>query len=224
MATVQTVLGPVNTDDLGPTLVHEHVRISYPGEQLDPAYSADRTGCVDTAVERMAGLAEHGVRTFVDPCPIDLGRDPDLLADVARQSGMQIVCSTGFYLQHIGIPYYWRARSAEDVAEFYLHEINKGIGETGITVISHCENSNGGDVQQDILAEHGADLSRALIGHQGQSTDMDYIRGIADGGHLSATTVAASRSWRPTTSEPTRSWRWCFASPLWRCGLHTTLA
>ena len=215
MATVQTVLGPIDTDDLGPTLVHEHVRISYPGDQLDPGYSWDRGACIATSIERMAGLAEHGVRTFVDPCPIDLGRDPELLAEVARQSGMQIVCSTGFYLEHIGIPYYWRVRSAEEVAEFYLHEINKGIGETGIkpgcikiasgdppgehdrksiaaaamaaaesglALISHCENSVGGDVQQEILAENGADHSRAHIGHQGQSTDMDYIRGIADRG------------------------------------------
>jgi phosphotriesterase-related protein len=215
MTTVQTVLGPVDAADLGPTLVHEHVRISYPGDALDPAYSWDRSACIDTGVERMAGLAEHGVRTFVDPCPIDLGRDPELMAEVARQSGMQIVCSTGFYLEHIGIPYYWRVRSAEEVAEFYLHEIEHGIGDTGIkpgcikiasgdppgdhdrkivaaaamaaaasglTVISHCENSNGGDVQQEILATHGANLSRSLIGHQGQSTDMDYIRGIAERG------------------------------------------
>src|SRR3954454_17715981 len=215
MATVQTVLGPIDSSELGPTLVHEHVRICYPGDSLDPAYSFDREACIATAVERMAGLAEHGVRTFVDPCPIDLGRDPELLAEVARQSRMQIVCSTGFYLEHIGIPYYWRVRSAQEIAEFYLHEINNGIGETGIkpgcikiasgdppgehdrkviaaagiaaaesglTVISHCENSVGGDVQQEILGEHGADLSRALIGHQGQSTDMDYIRGIAERG------------------------------------------
>src|SRR3954453_14893912 len=132
MATVQTVLGPIDSSELGPTLVHEHVRICYPGDSLDPAYSFDREACIATAVERMAGLAHHGVRTFVDPCPIDLGRDPELLAEVARQSRMQIVCSTGFYLEHIGIPYYWRVRSPEEVAEFYLHEINDGIGETGI--------------------------------------------------------------------------------------------
>src|SRR3954447_15476419 len=195
MATVQTVLGPVDTNQLGPTLVHEHVRVSYPGEQLDPASSADRKACVDTAVERMHGLAEQGVKTFVDPCPIDLGRDPELLADVARQSGMQIVCSTGFYLEHIGIPYYWRVRSVQEIAEFYLHEIENGIGETGITpgcikiasgdppgeyapkviagaaiaaketgltIISHCKNSEGGDVQQQILAEHGVELGRVL--------------------------------------------------------------
>ena len=58
------------------------------------------------------------MRTFVDPCPIDLGRDPELMAEVAERSGMQIVCTTGFYHQEIGIPYYWRVRSVEEVAEF----------------------------------------------------------------------------------------------------------
>ena len=215
MATVQTVLGPVDTEELGPTLVHEHVRISYPGDQLDPGYSWDRGACVATAVERMAGLAEHGVRTFVDPCPIDLCRDPELMAEVAERSGMQIVCTTGFYHQEIGIPYYWRVRSVDEVAEFYLHEISNGIGSTGIrpgaikiastdppgehdrrviaaaaiaaaesgfTIISHCENSVGGDVQQDILAEHGVDLSRCLIGHQGQAPDSAGHVAIAERG------------------------------------------
>src|SRR5207237_9964690 len=127
----QPVPGPIDTDDLGPTLVHEHVRISYPGDQLDPGYSWDRGACIATGVERMAGLAEHGVRTFVDPCPIDLGRDPELLAEVARQSGMQIVCSTGFYLEHIGIPYYWRVRSQEDSEAVYRDHDGKGIVGSG---------------------------------------------------------------------------------------------
>ena len=211
MTTVQTVLGPVDAEQLGPTLVHEHVKISYPGDSLDPAYDWSRPSCIDRAVERMQGLAEHGVRTFVDPCPIDLGRDPELLAEVARRSGMQIVCTTGFYHEHIGIPYYWRSRSAEEIAEFYLHEIRHGIGTTGIrpgaikiasfdppgqhdrtviaaaamaaaesglTVISHCENSVGGDVQQEVLAAHGVDLSRCLIGHQDQAGSADQLAEI----------------------------------------------
>jgi len=215
MATVHTVTGPVDATDLGPTLVHEHIRIAYPGDELDPTGQWDRAACVDTAVERMAGLAEHGVRTFVDPCPIDLGRDPELMAEVAERSGMQIVCTTGFYHQEIGIPYYWRVRSAEEVAEFYLHEITNGIGSTGIrpgaikiasadppgehdrkviaaaamaaaesglTIISHCENSVGGDMQQDILAEHGVDLSRCLIGHQGQAPGSAGHVAIAERG------------------------------------------
>jgi phosphotriesterase-related protein len=215
MARVETVTGPIDTDDLGPTLVHEHIRISYPGDELDPTGRWDRAACIETAVDRMAGLTEHGVRTFVDPCPIDLGRDPELMAEVAERSGMQVVCTTGFYHEHVGIPYYWRVRSAEEVAELYLREINEGIGSTGIkpgaikiasndppgehdrkviagaamaaaesgvTIISHCENSMGGDVQQDILTEHGVDLGRCLIGHQGQAPSTEHLVAIAERG------------------------------------------
>jgi phosphotriesterase-related protein len=82
----------------------------------------------------MEELADHGVRTFVDPCPIELGRDPELLAEISQRSGMQIVCATGFYHEHgaAGIPYYWRQRWPEEIAELYLHEIEHGIGSTGI--------------------------------------------------------------------------------------------
>jgi phosphotriesterase-related protein len=132
MTTVQTVLGPVDVGDLGVTLVHEHVAISYPGDDLDPSYSYTKEACLDVAVERMRRLQEHDVRTFVDPCPIDLGRDPVLLAEVAKRSGMNIVCSTGFYHEHIGIPYYWRVRSVDEIAAFYLHEVENGIGSSGV--------------------------------------------------------------------------------------------
>src|SRR5437899_8167121 len=133
MGTVQTVLGLVDANHLGPTLVHEHVLISYPGDTLDPTgWSWERAACIDRAVERMEQLRDHGVRTFVDPCPIDLGRYPELLAEVAQRSGMQIVCATGFYHEEIGIPWYWRVRTSEEIAELYMHEIEHGIGATGI--------------------------------------------------------------------------------------------
>lgn len=212
MATVQTVTGPIGASQLGVTLVHEHIKISYPGDHLDPKYAFDRQACIDTALERMAGLQEHGVTTWVDPCPIDLGRDPELMAEVSAQSGMQVVCATGFYNEHMGIPWYWRVRSAEEVAEFYMHEVENGIGETGIrpgiikiassnppgehdrkviagaaiaaresglTVVSHCERAQGGALQQDILAEHGVDLSRCLIGHQGEAPGPEQHASIA---------------------------------------------
>ncbi|MGZ4127889.1 MAG: phosphotriesterase family protein [Actinomycetota bacterium] len=132
MATVQTVLGPIDTAQLGPTLMHEHILFSYPGDELDPTDTWDRAECIAVAVERMQQLLEHGIRTFVDPCAIEVGRDPELMADVAERSGMQVVCATGFYKEEVGLPYYWRVRTAEEIAELYLREIEKGIRGTGI--------------------------------------------------------------------------------------------
>ncbi len=54
--------------------------------------------------------------------------------------------------------------------------------ETGLPVITHCENSVGGDVQQDGLAAVGADLTRCVIGHQGQATSSEQHVAIAERG------------------------------------------
>jgi len=36
-----------------------------------------------------------GLRTFLDPCPNDLGRDVELMAEVAQATGVNIICATG---------------------------------------------------------------------------------------------------------------------------------
>jgi phosphotriesterase-related protein len=132
MSTVQTVLGPMPLAQLGRTLVHEHLYIAFDGAALDPTAPFDRTAFVAEAVRRLKELVALGVKTFVDPCPIDLGRDATLLREVSEKSGMQIVCTTGFYNEHSGLPAYWRARTAEEIAALYIHEIEHGIGDTGI--------------------------------------------------------------------------------------------
>src|ERR1700730_17378812 len=134
MGTVMTVTGPVDGERLGRTLVHEHLVISYPGEEFERTRRWTRPEIVARAVDRMAELLDAGFRTFVDPCPIELGRDPELYAEIAQRTGMQIVCTTGFYTEHLGsgLPFYWRARDPEEIAEFYLSELVDGIGGTGI--------------------------------------------------------------------------------------------
>jgi len=134
VANVQTVTGPIDAAKLGRTLVHEHIRISWAGEELDRAYAWDRADTVARAVDKMGELLDAGFSTFVDPCPIELGRDPELYAEIAQRSGMQIVCTTGFYTEHggAGIPYYWRGRDPEEIAEHYVGELSEGIADTGI--------------------------------------------------------------------------------------------
>ncbi|MEO3787538.1 hypothetical protein ABGB12_29785 [Actinocorallia sp. B10E7] len=132
--TLMSVLGPVEESELGRVLVHEHVRVAFAGWDLDPRGTIGRDEEIATAVGRMRELQEFGVRTFVDPCPIELGRDVTLLKEVSERTGMHIVAATGFYHEEdgMGIPYYWRMRWVEEIAELYLHEIQNGIDGTGI--------------------------------------------------------------------------------------------
>ena len=101
---VQTVTGPIPVERLGRTLMHEHLFIAFAGAEFDPTAVFDRAAFIAEAVRRLVQLrTEHGVRSFVDPCPIELGRDVTVMKEISEKSGMHIICTTGFYL--IGLKY-----------------------------------------------------------------------------------------------------------------------
>jgi phosphotriesterase-related protein len=130
---VQTVTGSIGLDQLGRTLMHEHLFIAFPGAEFDPSAKFDRAGFVTEAVRRLRQLrTEHGVRSFVDPCPIELGRDAAMMREIAEKSEMNIICTTGFYFEEMGLPVYWRARTTAEIADLYIREITHGIGTTGV--------------------------------------------------------------------------------------------
>jgi len=130
---VQTVTGPIDVNAMGRTLMHEHVFVAFPGAEFDPDAPYDRHKVADEAVKRLTELRKRcKVRTFVDPCPIETGRDVDLLREVAERSSMNMICATGFYYEDMGIPPYWRKQSAADIAKLYIRELQDGIGGTGI--------------------------------------------------------------------------------------------
>jgi phosphotriesterase-related protein len=130
---VNTVTGPIGLDQIGRTLMHEHLFIAFSGAEFDPLAVFDRAAFVAEAVKRLTELRTvYGVKTFVDPCPIELGRDATLMKEIAEKSEMQVVCTTGFYFEEMGLPIYWRARTVQEIADLYIREIVHGIGNTGV--------------------------------------------------------------------------------------------
>jgi phosphotriesterase-related protein len=132
MKQVQTVLGPVSVEQLGVTLMHEHLVIGWPGWVFDPLARFDRLKVAGMLVERLRELKALGVSTFVDPCPIELGRNPELAAEVSEATGLNIICATGLFTNRLGIPIYFRQRSADEIAEIFMRELTEGIGSSGI--------------------------------------------------------------------------------------------
>jgi len=135
---INTVLGTSAPADLGVTLMHEHLMIGWPGWETDAAAPPfNRKDTVKLCVDRMLELKELGLRSFLDPCPLDLGRDVELMAEVAQQARVHIICATGLYKEDQGAtPYFkFRAQFADGVsemAEAFVKELTDGVGTTGI--------------------------------------------------------------------------------------------
>jgi phosphotriesterase-related protein len=138
MGDVQSVTGRCAPGDLGVTLMHEHLLVGWPGWEAhagdDRAARRERTG---VCVERMRELHGLGVRTLLDPCPIDLGRDVELMAEVAAASGVRIVAATGLYKEDQGASAYFKFRTQfgdtlQEMTDLFVRELSEGIGDTGI--------------------------------------------------------------------------------------------
>jgi phosphotriesterase-related protein len=117
--------------------MHEHLVLGWPGWDTDVAAPAfDRKETVKLCIDRMNELKALGLGTLVDPCPLDLGRDAELMAEVAQSTGVKIVCATGLYKEDLGATYYrFRAQFADAVSEMsevFIKELTLGIGSAGI--------------------------------------------------------------------------------------------
>ena len=66
MATVNTVTGPVETSDLGFTLMHEHVVVKSPGVAENFPSVWNRAEEIERAVTLLRDVAARGVKTIVD--------------------------------------------------------------------------------------------------------------------------------------------------------------
>jgi phosphotriesterase-related protein len=133
MEWINTVTGRARPEELGMTLVHEHLLLGYPGWYMDGlAPKHKRADALAKAVDRMAELRSQGVSSFLDPCPMDLGRDVEFMAEVAQRSGMRIICTTGAYKENEGLTYTFGALPVEEITEIYVKELTEGIGSSGI--------------------------------------------------------------------------------------------
>jgi phosphotriesterase-related protein len=131
MPSVETVQGAVDAQDLGLTLVHEHVRFrdEAVAEQWPDRY--DEQAELDAALEAVNAAKGHGVRTIVDPTAMFGGRDVRFMKHVAEETGVRIVACTGIY-SYDHLPHYFENRDIDAMAEHFVADIQRGIQGTDI--------------------------------------------------------------------------------------------
>ena len=212
MSIINSVLGPLDTKNLGFTLMHEHVMSQGFVAQNYPELFGDRF--LDRIIDGIAAAKQGGVDTIIDATTFDLGRDVSLLAEIARRTNVNIIACTGWWMN---LPQYLAGTSPDLYADLFVREIQEGIAGTGIKagILKSAADFGGvtatGEImlravarahrqtqvpimlhsyapeqvakrQLAILKEEGVDLKRVAVDHVNDTKDMEYIAWLFEQG------------------------------------------
>src|SRR5919108_1584655 len=112
VASVETVSGPIDADELGVTLIHEHLRFrdEAVANQWPHLYDANEERA--EALEAARAAVGHGVKTIGEPTVMFGGRDVEFLKRISEETGLQVVPSTGIYTYDY-LPHFFANRDAD---------------------------------------------------------------------------------------------------------------
>ena len=129
MATVQTVLGPVDDSELGVTLSHEHILVSTGEDARHYPWRFDWEATRANTIRELKQAKAGGVDAMIDLTTPDLGRDVRFVRDVAAESGMHVIVATGIWRD---VPRSFWMRDPDEIADIFVREIEVGIEDTEI--------------------------------------------------------------------------------------------
>jgi len=125
---IQTVLGPIEPQALGRTMMHEHTMIDLEASFGD--YNAIITD-EDMVAKELAIYREAGGSAIADVTPSHLGRNPAAMARISKASGVHIVMGGGWY-RHEYHPADVATTSTNALADRVIREFTDGVDGTGI--------------------------------------------------------------------------------------------
>lgn len=216
---VQTARGPIDIDDLGRVLMHEHVVVVNPeaAENYPLRYTEEQL--VEDAVRELDELKAAGIDTLVDVTVLPMGRNVRRVKRIADRTTLNIVVATGMYtFDEVPPPFTLAPRSGVDpLIDMFVRDITVGTADTGVRAavlkcatdtkgvtpgvervlraVARAHRLTGAPItthtsakyrtgldQQRVFAEERVDLSRVIIGHCGDTGDIDYLEALAQNG------------------------------------------
>ena len=189
---IQTVCGAIDPEVLGTTLMHEHLlwditvcwngcaqemslrRLAYepitmnhrgqiawnPYSNLDNLFQND----IETAIDEVNLYKRAGGCSIVDATVTGIGRDPCALYAISKQTGINIIMGSGYYVERVH-PKELKDVSKEEIAQSIIDEFRSGvgincikpgiIGEIGVSDINN---------EQELKSLRGAALAQKELG------------------------------------------------------------
>ena len=207
---IKTVLGEIVEKDIGITLPHEHICCysEYVHKMIGTTY-IDKEKLLKVSVDYLKTLKEkYDLKTFIDCTPINIGRDIELLKKISEKSGINIICSTGFYYTEEPVLYNTSIEALCDYLVIDAENVNAGIIKcavesediTGfnekllrasakaqlklnlpIVLHTNAKNKNGIKALEIILSE-GVKTGAITVSHLSDTDDVEYINYFAECG------------------------------------------
>jgi predicted metal-dependent phosphotriesterase family hydrolase len=131
---VVTVSGWLDAPEMSFSLPHEHVLVDFIGADSISAGRYNQDSAFNKILPYVLEFKNAGGKTIVECTPAYLGRDPALLKRLSEATGVQFITNTGYYgaVGEKYLPAHAFAESAEEIADRWIMEWNKGIDGTGI--------------------------------------------------------------------------------------------
>ncbi len=244
MPTVETVRGPIDTADMGPTLMHEHVFVlsTEHVQNYGDGEWWDEDERVADAVTKLNDLKALGIDTILDPTVWGLGRYIPRVQRVAEQTDLNIIVATGLYT-YDELPHQYEHRGPgllldlprDPMIDDFTHDLTDGIAGTGVKaaflkcvveakgltpgvernlracaathratgapITVHTSVANqAGRMALQVFRDEGVDLTKVVIGHAGDSNDLDYLSELAEAGCLLGMDRFGLDIYNPTSS------------------------
>jgi phosphotriesterase-related protein len=173
LPTVETARGPVDTAELGVTLMHEHVFVvTAEVQQNYPAEWGSEEERVADAVGKLQKAYDAGVRTIVDPTVVGLGRYLPRIERIAQQVPMNIVVATGLY-------------TYDDVPFFFHHRGPALSAVLGTDVPDPMVDLFVGDIRDGVAGTSvKAGMLKCAIDHQGLTPGVERVMRAVAKAHL----------------------------------------
>lgn len=135
---INTVLGPVPADQLGPTEVHASLLSVVPGAEYAPDITINRAEIFEILKHKLTAFHNAGGRTIVDASGMFHGRNLPItlpmLENLATATGVNIIASTGMGPEDLLGGYFLTPQTnpptpwpAEKFADLFSKEITEGM-------------------------------------------------------------------------------------------------
>lgn len=131
MAKIMSVLGEIDTADMGYTMAHEHV-FTHPQGHGSKNEVDHLLNDYDKGVQMLTEYKEIGGGTIIEATPRTWGRNADGMRRASEASGVHVIACTGYICQEHGMEDDMTERSIDDIAGEMVKDLTVGMDGTDV--------------------------------------------------------------------------------------------